>query len=63
MQAKKRNVAFRPALLSHPVVSKLLSPADVDRLLRPDGYLGLAQDEVNAVIAHVEAQRRTDPLK
>lgn len=63
MQAKKRNVAFRPALLSHPVVSKLLSPADVDKLLRPDGYLGLAKDEVNAVIAHVEAKRRTDPLK
>jgi adenylosuccinate lyase len=63
LQAIENKVAFRPALLGDPVVSKLLSPADIDKLLQPEGYLGLAQDEVNAVIAHVEAQRRTDPLK
>ncbi len=63
MRAKERNDAFRPALLADPVVSKLLSPAEVDKLLQPEGYLGLAPDEVNAVIAHVEALRQTDPRK
>jgi len=50
-------------LLGDPTVSKLLSPAEIDNLLQPDGYLGRVQDEVNAVIAHVKAQRQTDPTK
>jgi adenylosuccinate lyase len=60
-QATEKRIAFRPALLGDPVVSKLLSPAEIDELLKPDGYLGLAKDEVDAVIAHVEALRKTDP--
>jgi adenylosuccinate lyase len=60
-QAMEKNIAFRPALLGDPTVSKLLSPAEVDNLLKPDGYLGLAQDEVEAVIAHVRALRQSDP--
>ncbi len=59
--AEENDVAFRPALLGDPVVSKLLSPAEVDKLLQPDGYLGRSRDEVEAVIAHAEALRRTDP--
>ena len=54
-------VAFRPALLGDPVVAKLLSEAEVDTLLQPEGYLGLAREEVDAVIGHVEKLRATDP--
>ncbi len=61
-QAMEKKIGFRAALLGDPAVSKLLSPAEVDKLLQPDGYLGLAQDEVNAVITHVEALRETDPV-
>ncbi len=62
-KAMESNKDFRAALLEDPTVSKLLTPAKVDELLKPEGYLGLAQEEVNAVIAHVEALRQTDPLK
>lgn len=59
--AAEQDTDFRDALNQDATVSKLLSPAQVDELLKPEGYLGLAQDEIDAVIAHVEAQRRTDP--
>jgi adenylosuccinate lyase len=62
-KAMESNKDFRAALLEDPTVSRLLAPAKVDELLKPEGYLGLAQDEVNAVIAYVEALRRTDPEK
>ena len=62
-KAMEQNVAFRPALLGDATVAKLLSPAEVDNLLQPDGYLGRAREEVEAVIAHAEALRRTDPEK
>jgi len=54
-------VAFRPALLGDPVVAKLLSEKEIDTLLQPEGYLGLAREEVDAVIDHVEKERATDP--
>lgn len=59
--AMEKKIGFRPALLNDPVASKLLSPSEIDKLLEPEGYLGLARDEVEAVIAHVEALRRTAP--
>ena len=62
-KAMEEKIGFRPALLNDPTASKLLSPDEIDKLLQPDGYLGLARDEVNAVIAYVEALRKTDPLK
>lgn len=57
--AKKQD--FRTALLEDPTVSQLLSPEDVDELLKPDGYIGLARQEVSSVIAYVKALRPTDP--
>jgi adenylosuccinate lyase len=60
-KAMESNKGFRAALLEDPTVSKLLTPAKVDELLKPEGYLGLAREEVNAVIAYVEALRKTDP--
>jgi len=59
--ALEKNISFRPALLANPTVAKLLSPAEIDTLLEPEGYLGRARDEVEAVIGHAEALRRTDP--
>ena len=52
---------FRTALLQDPTVAKLLAPKDLDELLDPKGYIGLAREEVEAVIAHAEEQRRSDP--
>jgi adenylosuccinate lyase len=54
-------IAFRPALLEDPVVAKHLSHDEIDTLLQPEGYLGLAREEVDAVIDHVQKQRATDP--
>lgn len=52
---------FRTALTNDPKASKLLSAAEIDVLLDPRGYLGMAKDEVAAVIQHAEALRKTDP--
>lgn len=60
--AMQKKVAFRAALLGDPIASKLLSPGEIDTLLEPEGYLGLARAEVDAVIGHAEALRRTDPM-
>jgi adenylosuccinate lyase len=61
--ALEKKIAFRPALLDDPIASKLLSPSEIDTLLEPEGYLGLARSEVEAVIKHVEGLRKTDPMK
>lgn len=60
-QAQADKLDFRTALLKDPKVSSLLSPQEIDVLLDPRGYVGLAHEEVSAVIAHAEASRKTDP--
>lgn len=60
-KALDEKIAFKPALLADPTVAKLLSAAEIDELLKPEGYLGRAHEEVEAVIAHVERLRKTDP--
>lgn len=57
-----QKIDFRTALLNDPRISKLLTTKDIDELLDPHGYLGLAREEVTAVIAHAEALRKSDPL-
>lgn len=52
---------FRTALLADAKAAKLLSPAEIDVLLDPRGYLGMAHEEVDAVIRHAEALRKGDP--
>jgi adenylosuccinate lyase len=52
---------FRTALLADAKVSKMLTASEVDALLDPRGYLGMAQEQVEAVIRHAEALRKTDP--
>jgi len=59
--ALRENIPFRPALLANAAVTNLLSLSEIDTLLEPEGYLGRARDEVEAVIKHAETMRRTDP--
>ncbi|MDH4981003.1 lyase family protein [Hyphomicrobium sp. D-2] len=60
--ALEAGIDFRTALLNDPVVAKLLSAEEIDTLLAPEGYVGLAREEVDAVIAHVESMRAKDPM-
>jgi adenylosuccinate lyase len=60
-KALKDDVSFKPALLADATVAKLLTADEIDELLKPEGYLGRARDEVDAIIAHVEKLRDTDP--
>lgn len=49
---------FRDALLADPVISPLLKD-DLDRLLDPTTYLGLAAEQVDRTVASIQAARRT----
>lgn len=62
-QAVEANTDFRTALLADPEISQVLTAADLDILLKPEGYLGLADDEVKSVIAHARALRASDPVQ
>jgi len=61
-RALDQKIDFRAALLNDPTISKLLTTKDIDELLDPRGYLGLAREEVAAVVAYAEALRKGDPL-
>lgn len=56
-------VDFRSALLNDPVVAKILSPSQIDLLLQPEGYTGLAEQQVETVIRDVESRRVSDPIE
>lgn len=60
-QAMEKKQDFRTALLGDAKVSKILRASEIDALLDPRGYLGMAREEVSEVIAHAEALRKTDP--
>ena len=60
-KAMETKTDFRTALLGDPTISQILAPAELDTLLQPEGYIGLAVEEVKAVIANVESLRATDP--
>lgn len=60
-KAMAANSDFRTALLADPELSQILTPAALDELLKPEGYTGLADAEISAVIADAEALRATDP--
>lgn len=61
--AAEQKVSFRSVLLANPTVSAHLSEAKLDELLNPLGYLGLSDKEVDAVVAHVQDQRNSDPVQ
>ncbi len=50
MRAFERGRPLRDELLADPAVAERLSPAEVDRLLRPEQYLGLAGTFVDRVL-------------
>lgn len=54
---------FRTALVADPEISGILKPSDLDTLLQPEGYTGLANEEINAVIAHARRLRDADPVE
>lgn len=53
--------AFRAALLAEPAIAAALSPAELDALLAPETYLGLAGAQVDRVIAAARAARAGEP--
>lgn len=59
--AQEEKLDFRTALLNDPQVSKMLTAQEIDVLLDPRGYIGMAREEVDAVITHAEALRKMDP--
>lgn len=59
----KQDISFRDALRSDPAIASHLKNADLDKLLDPLGYLGLASKEVDAVVAEAKKQREFDPVK
>ncbi|CAN1724489.1 Adenylosuccinate lyase C-terminal domain-containing protein [Hyphomicrobium sp. 1Nfss2.1] len=60
-QALEEKIDFRTALLKDAKVAKMLTSKQVDELLDPRGYLGMAREEVAAVIAQAKALRKGDP--
>ena len=54
-------VSFRRALSSTPEIAKHLSDDDLDRVLRPDNYLGATDALINNVLANEEPSSIGDP--
>jgi adenylosuccinate lyase len=51
---------FRDVLAAHPIVAQHLTPADLDRLLDPHHYTGLAITFVNRVLEEYHRGDRRD---
>lgn len=60
-KAMENGADFRTSLLADPEIAKILTAQTIDTLLQPEGYTGLSQQEVEAVIASAERLRHTDP--
>ena len=60
-RARQDGSDFRTALLADAEFSQAITPAQLDDLLRPEGHLGLADQQLDAVIGEAEAQRASDP--
>lgn len=54
---------FRSALLNDPVVAEVLSASQIDVLLQPGGYTGLAGEQVDTVIRNTEEMRASDAVE
>ena len=52
--AVRDRVSFRSALSGTPEIAKHLSDDDLDRVLRPDNYLGATDALINNVLANEE---------
>ncbi len=54
MRAVEQNLPFRQTLVDHPLVARHLSRAEIDRLLDPNQYTGLAGEFVDRVVESVK---------
>ncbi len=60
MEAYAKERPLKDVLLEHPTVRQHLTPRAIDRLLRPENYLGTAPHQVRATIAAIRAARRRE---
>ena len=61
MEAFKKGVTFKEALLSHPEIARNLNQEELDSLLDPTKYIGLAPRAVDRLIEETQKFRATDP--
>ncbi len=60
-EAHVNNMTLREVILEHDEVARYFSEAQLDELLDPSTYLGLAGEQVDRSIAYVEEARSGDP--
>jgi adenylosuccinate lyase len=58
LTSEQEGTPFRAALLATPAIRKVLSETEVDAALDPASYLGTALEQIDAMIAKTEAERR-----
>lgn len=61
MRAYERGGSLKAELLAEPELAGLLTEADLDRLVDPAGYIGLAPEIVAEVVGQIRAARAADP--
>lgn len=61
--SKENKIMFRDALMSNEEVTRHISSTQIEDLLDPLGYLGLAREQVNAVVKAAKAKRLADDVK
>ncbi|MED5548340.1 MAG: lyase family protein [Pseudomonadota bacterium] len=60
-EAHESGAGLREAAMGNAVIRGALSEAEIEALLDPETYIGLAGEQVDAVIAAARAARETDP--
>jgi adenylosuccinate lyase len=60
-EAHESGAGLREAAMANAVIRGALSEAEIEALLDPETYIGLAGEQVDAVIAAARAARETDP--
>ena len=60
-EAHESGAGLREAVMENAVIREALGEAEIDALLDPETYLGLAGEQVDAVVAAARAARETDP--
>lgn len=56
MSAVEHGRSLREELLSQPAITGRISPAEIDQMLNPENYLGLAASFVDRVLSETEGQ-------
>jgi adenylosuccinate lyase len=62
MDAFKRGISLKEAAMSHAEIAKHLNKDELDEILDPTKYTGLAAQQVDRVIEQTKKLRKTDPL-